>query len=196
MKTKYDWKEIQEYYDAGHSWRELTDKFGMTCETINRARRRGDFISTRTSSEGQTLAKSKGRGCLSHSQETKDKLSAIRTKYLTENPDKVPYLLNHYSNGPSYPEEYFAGIFTDLVRYHRIGLYELDFADIEQKIDLEVDGDQHYLDERIAESDIRRTAFLEEQGWTVIRIKWSDYQKLSSEEKIKYVAHIKEQLGM
>ncbi len=36
----------------------------------------------------------------------------------------------------------------------------LDFAILNEKIDLEIDGDQHYLDDRIAESDKRRDAFM------------------------------------
>lgn len=41
-----------------------------------------------------------------HTQETKDKISKARIKYLLEHPDKIPYLLNHSSN-ESYPEKYF-----------------------------------------------------------------------------------------
>ena len=117
-----------------------------------------------------------------HSQEVKDKISRARRKYLAENPDMIPYKLNHYSKGPSYPERYWKKIFDKVglnyVEQYQIHTYQLDFALVEEKIDIEIDGDQHYLDERIIESDKRRNQYLENLGWTVIRIKWSDYKKL------------------
>lgn len=130
-----------------------------------------------------------------HTKETKEKISKSRTKFLEENPDKVPYILNHYSNGPSYPEIYF----IDLIKkeeinlsYHKqIGIYELDFFNEEKKIDLEIDGDQHILDERIAKSDIKRTKYLEELGWTVVRVLWSDWKKKNLKEKKDFIDYIK-----
>ena len=134
-----------------------------------------------------------------HTQETKDKISRARLKYLSENPDKVPYKLNHYSKGPSYPERYWKKIFDkarlNYVEQYQIHTYQLDFALVEEKIDIEIDGDQHYLDERIIKSDKRRNQYLENLGWTVIRIKWSDYKKLVDKQDRKdYVYYIIEQI--
>jgi len=130
--------------------------------------------------------------------EHKKKISVSRTAYLKENPDKVPYVLNHYSKGKSYPEKYWKEILdNNNIQYeeeYRISLYSLDFAIVDKKIDLEIDGDQHYLDKRIVESDKRRTKYLEENGWTVIRVKWSDYQKLNLEERVMYVNNLIEMI--
>ena len=124
-------------------------------------------------------------------EETKQRISRARKKYLSENPDKVPYLLNHHSKGPSYPEKYWTEVLDsrDIIyeAEYRVGLYSLDFAIIDKKIDLEIDGNQHYFDKRIQESDMRRTKYLESLGWSVIRIRWSDYQKLSKEQRTQYV---------
>lgn len=60
------------------------------------------------------------------------------------------------------------------------------------KIDLEIDGDQHHLDPRIVESDERRNAYLTGLGWKIIRIRWSDYQKLI--DKKTFVEYILTQL--
>jgi len=49
------------------------------------------------------LSKNKGKKL---SDETKQKISKSRKEYLLNNPDKVPYLLNH-SRNESYPEKYF-----------------------------------------------------------------------------------------
>lgn len=140
--------------------------------------------------------KSTGR---KHSQETKDKISKIRRDYLKDNPDKVPYLLNHYSKGESYPERYFTDVFINegitLTKKHRIYLYELDFCDIKRKVDIEIDGEQHYSDQRIIDSDIRRTEYLNNHGWTVYRIRWSDFQKKTYYEKAMIIEDIKNLLG-
>lgn len=130
-----------------------------------------------------------------HTEETKQKISRARRKYLTENPDKVPYKLNHYSKGPSYPERYWKKIFDNVglkyVEQYQIHIYQLDFALVEEKIDIEIDGDQHYLDKRIVESDKRRNDYLENLGWKVIRIRWSEYKKLvDKQDRMDYVNSI------
>lgn len=130
------------------------------------------------------------------SEETKKKLSEARIKFLRENPDKVPYKLNHYSKGRSYAEEYWKTVLDsndmEYVEQHQFVSYTLDFAFPDKKIDLEIDGDQHYLDERIVASDKRRNAYLSEHGWKTVRVKWSDFQKLTN--KKEYVNNILDQI--
>jgi very-short-patch-repair endonuclease len=127
------------------------------------------------------------------SEETKIKISKSRKEYLDKNPNKVPYLLNH-SRKDSYPEIYFEKIFQnnklELKKYYRVGRYELDFCIIEKKIDIEIDGDQHYFDKKIVESDKRRNKYLKSLGWDIVRVKWSDYQKLSIEDRNSYVVNL------
>jgi very-short-patch-repair endonuclease len=128
------------------------------------------------------------------SDEHKEKISKSRIKYLMENPDKVPYKLNH-SSKESYPEKYFTQLFENenvkVVKHYRIGLYELDFCILDKKIDIEIDGEQHYSDKRILESDKRRTLFLQNDGWDVIRVRWSHYLRLSEADKISYIESLK-----
>ena len=127
------------------------------------------------------------------SEETKNKISKSRKEYLLNNPDKVPYLLNH-SRNESYPEKYFWEIFEKenigIVKSYRIGLYELDFSIPDKKIDIEIDGDQHYYDTKILQSDIRRNEYLEKLGWDIIRIRWADYKKMDNKSKEEYVIEI------
>ena len=135
-----------------------------------------------------------GREGRPHSKESKEKISKARIKYLKDNPDKVPYLLNH-SSKESYPEKYFTQLFEnekiDIIKKYRIGLYELDFCILDKKINIEIDGSQHYLDKKIVKSDKRRNLFLESKGWKIIRVNWSEYKKLSYDEKSKYISNIK-----
>jgi very-short-patch-repair endonuclease len=130
-----------------------------------------------------------------HPQEVKDKISKARRKYLSENPDMVPYKLNHYSKGPSYPERYWKKIFDkaelNYVEQYQIHTYQLDFALVEEKIDIEIDGDQHYLDRRIIKSDKHRNEYLENLGWKIIRVRWSEYKKLvDKQNRMDYVNNI------
>ena len=130
-----------------------------------------------------------------HSQETKDKISIARKKYLMDNPDKVPYLLNH-SRKESYPEKYFTEVFLkeeiNVVKCYRVSLYELDFSIPDRKIDIEIDGSQHYLDKKIVESDKRRTEYLESNGWDIIRIDWAKYQKMSLTQRSNFIFELKQ----
>ena len=133
-----------------------------------------------------------------HTAETTDKIRISRLAFLPENPHMVPYKLNHYSKGRSYPEEYWKAVLdsNNLIyeEQYQIGIYQLDFAFVDLKIDLEIDGDQHYLDQRIAASDIRRTKYLEELGWKTIRVRWSNYKKLA--DKKQFVDEIVKALSM
>ena len=56
-------------------------------------------------------------------------------------------------------------------RFHRqyaIGPFIADFACVEMKLVIEVDGDTHSTDSEIS-SDHERTRFLEREGWRVLR---------------------------
>jgi very-short-patch-repair endonuclease len=51
-------------------------------------------------------------------------------------------------------------------RQHPIGPYFADFACVSAKLVIEIDGEHHALQ---VEHDARRTAFMERQGWRVLR---------------------------
>ena len=56
--TKYNWTEIQQSYDEGNSFRDLTTLYGMSSKTLTLAARRGDLV-TRNKSEAGKLCHSK-----------------------------------------------------------------------------------------------------------------------------------------
>lgn len=194
--SKYDWDEIQKYYDEGKTWKEVAERFCIGCKTISRNAKKGLFVS-RSRSEANFLSR-KDKEPRKLSEETKKKISVARKKFLKENPHMVPYKLNHYSQGKSYPEKYFKRLFDDnginLVEQFPIYIYQLDFADPIRKIDIEIDGDQHYLDSKIVESDKRRNKYLEENGWIIYRIRWSDYQRLKKDSKKRIIKQIKKMI--
>lgn len=196
MNNIHDWAEIQRYYDAGNTWRAISDKFGCAQKTIANAVKQGKFKS-RSRSVAIKAYQVANPDKLKHSAETKAKISKIRIAYLTAHPDKVPYLLNHASKA-SYPESYFAEVFKqeklDVVQEFKVGLFSLDFALPERKIDIEIDGEQHYVDKTIIVHDIKRTAALEELGWKAYRIRWAEYQKLTFDEKKNFVKEFLEKV--
>lgn len=184
----YDWVNIQKYYDCDGTWRGVMDEYNIHSNIITMAKKRGLF-KTRNRSESIILSCKLNPKTLS--EETKKKISISRIKYLKENPDKVPYLLNHYSKGESYPETYFDKIFMKsglkYDKFLQISIYQLDFAFTVNGINVEIDGDQHHLDKRIVESNKRKDIFLKEKGWDIIRIRWSHYKKLSKDERTNYI---------
>lgn len=183
-----NWSEIQKYYNDNHTWNDIILKFKLSTGLLNKAKKENRFISRSKSQSNKIF--NKGRF---HSEETKKKISLSRIKFLEENPDKVPYLLNHYSKGESYAENYFDKILSETLkyeRYYQVNQYQLDFAFVEKMIDLEIDGDQHYLDNRIIESDKRRNKKLNKLGWKILRIKWSDYKKLEKIQKEEVIKNL------
>lgn len=75
MKNKFNWVEIQAYYDLGHSISEVSEKFGVTKQMCMRSRH---FKSR--SKEDQTkmmVSKRKERGTSGHSVGTKKVLSEL-----------------------------------------------------------------------------------------------------------------------
>lgn len=199
-KPRIDWEEIQKEYDKGISWRGITKKYGISSSSINYAIKRGWFKSTRNRSEANSLFCKNNPEKLKHTKETKEKISKIRKKYIEENPDKVPYLMNHYSKGNSYPENYFSEVFenenVDLKFHLQVGIYELDFYNEDIKFYLEIDGEQHYCDTRIVESDLRRNKYLSDLGWCGCRIRWSEFKKKSFEEKREVINLIKNEINI
>jgi hypothetical protein len=91
---------------------------------------------------------------------------------------------------PSFPEKVVIDIFFELglqlSRELKISKWFIDFADVDRKIAVEIDGKQHELPERII-SDANKDAYLLSQGWQVHRIKW---KKLTKESR----AELKEKL--
>ena len=181
--NRYDWSLIQKDHDDGLTWEKLRSKYGVAFAAISKAKERGDFVS-RNMSEAQKLVP--GRPL---TEETKQKLSIARTKYLKENPDKVPYKLNHYSKGQSYPESYFEKWLLNekisFISEKQISIYSVDF--FINNIALEIDGEQHYVDERIVKSNFYRDEYLLSIGIPTIRVRWAHYQKLSDDGKKDYL---------
>lgn len=85
-----------------------------------------------------------------------------------------------WNNEPSYPEKFFMKVIDNefinknYVREKPFGRFSLDFAWIELKRCIEIDGKQHETDKKQKIRDVAKDNLLHENGWKVLRIKWSD----------------------
>lgn len=70
-------------------------------------------------------------------------------------------------------------------RQHSIGAYIADFACIESRLVIELDGSQHA---NAAEADARRTGFMNEQGWTVLRF-WNAQIITGIDDVLRVILH-------
>lgn len=185
-----DLEQIQQYYDnVATSWREVSLKFDISVNKLFRLSLSGKLRS-RSKTESILLNFSKNPPRVL-SEETKQKISISRKKFLKENPDMVPYKLNHKHKKISYPEQYFIECFQDkFIHQYMFDSYTLDFADIENKLDIEIDGCQHRLDPKIVNHDLKRNTYLTEHGWNVLRINWSIFKSLPPENQRNVVGDI------
>ena len=73
-------------------------------------------------------------------------------------------------------------------REYPAGIYAIDFAWVEKKLAIEIDGDQHQRFNAYRERDAKKDQFLKEAGWKVLRIVWKDMFK----DTKKYIKVAKE----
>ena len=66
-----------------------------------------------------------------------------------------------------------------------VGNYSLDFAWNHKKKCIEIDGEQHYRFQEYIDRDKRKEKHLEDNGWELLRIRWTDY--LKNKEKYKLI---------
>ena len=114
-----------------------------------------------------------------HSEETKRIIGEKRKQYLKEHENDFGAFTKRWKREPSYPEKWFSkvieneGFDRNYISEMRFGKYVLDFAWIEKKKCIEIDGSQHEWPSR-KESDKRKDEFIKNHGWLILRIKWKD----------------------
>lgn len=95
----------------------------------------------------------------------------------------------------SYAEQYFFNIFPNSAKHYHVNRYFLDIAYPDNKIYIEIDGEQHKNDPKVVAHDIERTQILDDLGWILLcRIYWPDYSKLSNNERKEFVDKILKKL--
>lgn len=115
----------------------------------------------------------KGR---SHTEETKKKMS--ESMKLAHKEGRAWNIgQSRWNNKQSYSEKFFETFLKneniDYVSEHPVGIYSIDFAILDKKIAIEIDGKTHFTDDIVIERDKRKNSKLKEEGWFLLRIKWT-----------------------
>lgn len=127
---------------------------------------------TRSNIESAKISATKRIGKVT-SEETKLKLRNARLNWMKNNPEKTAWR----TKTMSYPEKIFNNYIIEnnlnnkylIIRELSVFPYFVDFAFINEKIAVEIDGSQHLLP-NVIEKDIKKDKLLNELGWKVIRV--------------------------
>lgn len=85
---------------------------------------------------------------------------------------------SRWNNKKSYPEEFFTKVISNefndknYVSEYSLGVFALDFAWIDKRLCIEIDGDQHQRFQEYKDRDARKDKFIADSGWKVLRIEW------------------------
>ena len=88
-----------------------------------------------------------------------------------------------WNNKPSWPEQWFMSVikneFNDknFKREFSFHKFSLDFAWVEKKKCIEIDGQQHERDEEQKRRDCEKEQLLKEDGWELLRMPWKEVYK-------------------
>jgi very-short-patch-repair endonuclease len=115
----------------------------------------------------------------SYSEETKRKVSEGMKKAHAEgrawNIGK-----SRWNNKPSYPEQWMMKVIEnefqdkEYVREFPCGIYSIDFAWVNKKRAIEIDGEQHQRFEEYQARDERKNKKMTEEGWSFLRFSWKE----------------------
>jgi len=144
---------------------------------------------TRSFSEARKIASKKYT--LHHSDESKEKIRIARLKYMKEHPENTAWRTSTIS----YPENLFKEALERfeldkkylIAREYSVFPYFIDFAFINEKLAIEIDGSQHLLEERKIK-DGEKDLLLKNNGWNIIRIAENQI-KTNIDEVIQIVLH-------
>lgn len=139
----------------------------------------------RSKSEALKISHKKYPERFKHTEESKKKISMIRLEYMKNNPEKTAWRMKNIS----YPEKIFKKILNDngfdkkflIIREYPVFPFYIDFAFVDLKLAVEIDGSQHLLVDR-KQKDDEKDNLLIKNGWSVLR--FTAYDVLHNKEMI------------
>lgn len=132
-------------------------------------------IPIRDKSDANKCAHTRFPNSYKHSDATKKIIREKRLTWMKANPEQTAWRVR---NLPSYPEKLFIQLCNDnslasiydIVREYPVFPHYIDFAFVNAKVAIEIDGSQHWLDQdRILRDNIKDTN-LKRHGWRIMRI--------------------------
>lgn len=183
MKTNYDKKLndktkkeiIVDYTKNLFSIREICKKYNIKSKSYLCKKLLKGLI--RNCSEGNKIAHKRYPQSFLHSEETKEKIRKSRLRYLKEHPESTAWRRKNMS----FPEKCFKKIIEEngidkkflIYQEYSVFPFYIDFAFIDIKVAVEIDGSQHLQEDRKKRDEIKDKV-LAENGWRVIRFSASE----------------------
>jgi len=149
----------------------------------------------RSPREANILAHEKYPESFKVSEETKEKIRQKRVAYLKKNTGKTPF--QRRQNGEmSYGEKQLHDLFVkhhiyeqyDVISEYCEHPYFLDFAFVNEKVDVEFDGHWHFTSERQV-IDKKRDDYLQQKGWRVFRVAYHELETFDVQKLIDFVGN-------
>jgi hypothetical protein len=193
-----DWSVIQNCYDNGCTWRDISKKFKINNATLTKYVKLG-FLKTRTSKETFKLfPKSRPKT----SEDVRKKMSEKRKQFLKENPDKHPWRKpnKHISEPCNKAKEFLKLLGVDFIEEFSPEIegrfFSIDIAIPDKMIAIEINGGQHYSKEGSLKPYYQeRHDLIEKAGWKVFEIhcrscfkleKWEEFAEIiKSSSRVK-----------
>ena len=171
--TEEDKEKMKAEYIAGASIRDIQDRYGIKCRNWVKYNLLNGL--TRDFSKSTKLAHEKYPERFKHDEAYKEKMRKFRLRYMKEHPEKTAW---RKRNEPSYPEKCFIKFLEDnwydkkycIEREYPVYPYYIDFAFVDLKVAVEIDGSQHVLDEERIARDEDKDKALTSTGWKVLRV--------------------------
>lgn len=166
-------EKIRNEYLNGSSIRELAKKYNIKSkEWLHKRLLKGI---TRNFSQALIVAHKKYPESFKHDEEYKKKMRQIRLQYMKEHPEETAW---RKRNEPSYPEKCFIKFLQEnnydkkylIEREKSIFPYFIDFAFINEKLAVEIDGSQHIKDDERKKRDVEKDELLISKGWKILRV--------------------------
>lgn len=171
--TEEDKEKMKAEYVAGASIRDIQEKYGIKCRDWVKYKLLKGL--TRNLSQSTKVAHERYPERFKHDDAYKEKMREFRLNYMKEHPEKTAW---RKRNEPSYPEKCFIKFLEEnkysekylIEREYPVFPYYIDFAFVDLKVAVEIDGSQHILDVERIERDKDKDKTLVHNGWKVLRV--------------------------
>lgn len=163
---------IKDYLENNLTIREVAKKYNIKSNSYIQKVLSGH---TRNVSQAGLIAHKKYPERYKHTDETKQKIREHRLRFMKEHPEETAW---RKRNKPSYPEECFIKFLQErgydkkflIEREKSVFPFFIDFAFVDVKLAVEIDGSQHILDDVRKQRDIEKNKVLKSNGWKLLRV--------------------------